>query len=119
MKRTILHTAKILLLLFVLTAPVALVAGKNAMTSGRNGYHSSEAIKRIIHYNISTGNERIAGLARAEEAKAAAEAAISRLYGGIHYMAAIKNGMLEGEAIGKFISTKLKTRKGEGKSKRN
>jgi len=51
--------------------------------------------------------------------QAAAEAAISRLYGGIHYMAAIKNGMLEGEAIGKFISTKLKTRKGEGKSKRN
>jgi len=75
MKRTILHTAKILLLLFVLTAPVALVAGKNEMTAGRNGYHSSEAIKRIIHYNISTGYERIAGLARAEEAKAAAEAA--------------------------------------------
>ena len=42
--------------------------------------------------------------------EAAAEAAISRLYGGIHYMPAIKNGMLEGEAIGKFISGKLKTR---------
>ena len=51
--------------------------------------------------------------------QAAAEAAISRLYGGIHYMAAIKNGMLEGEAIGKFISAKLKTRKDAGKSKRN
>ena len=54
MKKSILHTAKILLLLFVLTAPVALVAGKNEMTAGRNSYHSSEAIKRIIHYNIST-----------------------------------------------------------------
>jgi len=43
--------------------------------------------------------------------QAAAEAAISRLYGGIHYMPSIKNGMLEGEAIGKFISGKLRTRK--------
>ena len=43
--------------------------------------------------------------------QAAAEAAISRLYGGIHYMPSIKNGMLEGEAIGKFISGKLQTRK--------
>lgn len=43
--------------------------------------------------------------------QAAAEASISRLYGGIHYMAAIRNGMLEGEAIGKFVSAKLKTRK--------
>ena len=43
--------------------------------------------------------------------QASAEAAISRLYGGIHYMAAIRNGMLEGEAIGKFVSAKLKTRK--------
>ncbi len=43
--------------------------------------------------------------------QAAGEAAISRLYGGIHYMPAIKNGMLEGEAIGKFISGKLRTRK--------
>ena len=43
--------------------------------------------------------------------QAAAEAAISRLYGGIHYMPAVKNGMLEGEAIGKFVSGKLRTRK--------
>ena len=51
--------------------------------------------------------------------QAAAEAAISRLYGGIHYMPAIKNGMLEGEAIGKFISAKLKTRKEKGRQKVN
>lgn len=42
---------------------------------------------------------------------AAGEAAISRLYGGIHYMPSIKNGMLEGEAIGKFISAKLRTKR--------
>ena len=41
--------------------------------------------------------------------QAAAEAAISRLYGGIHYMPAIKNGIEEGEAIGVFIAGKLKT----------
>ncbi|MEO5594169.1 MAG: vanadium-dependent haloperoxidase [Chitinophagaceae bacterium] len=51
--------------------------------------------------------------------QAAAEAAISRLYGGIHYMPAIKNGMLEGEAIGKFISAKLKTRKDSKASKKH
>lgn len=42
--------------------------------------------------------------------QAAAEAAISRLYGGIHYMPSIRNGLLEGEAIGKFVSAKLKTK---------
>ncbi len=41
--------------------------------------------------------------------QAAAEAAISRLYGGIHYMPAIKNGLEEGTAIGGYIAEKLKT----------
>ncbi len=41
--------------------------------------------------------------------QAAEEAAISRLYGGIHYMAAIRNGVEEGKAIGGFVSKKLKT----------
>ena len=39
--------------------------------------------------------------------QAAAEAAISRLYGGIHYMPAIRNGILEGGAIGDFVVSKL------------
>lgn len=43
--------------------------------------------------------------------EAANEAAISRFYGGIHYMPAIKNGQQEGYEIGKFVSKKLKTRK--------
>ncbi|MEO5681632.1 MAG: vanadium-dependent haloperoxidase [Chitinophagaceae bacterium] len=42
--------------------------------------------------------------------QAAAEAAVSRLYGGIHYMSAITNGLLQGEAIGVFIADKLKMR---------
>jgi hypothetical protein len=42
--------------------------------------------------------------------QAAEEAAISRFYGGIHYMPAIVNGCNEGRAIGNFISQKLKTK---------
>lgn len=43
---------------------------------------------------------------------AAEEAAISRFYGGIHYMPAINNGLLEGKKIGMFVMGKLRTRKG-------
>ena len=42
---------------------------------------------------------------------AANEAAISRLYGGIHYMPAINNGQKEGFAIGEFFVGKLRTRR--------
>ena len=39
-------------------------------------------------------------------AEASEEAAISRLYGGIHFRDAIENGVKEGEQIGKFVITK-------------
>lgn len=42
---------------------------------------------------------------------AAAEASISRFYGGIHYMPSIVNGVDEGRRIGEFALSKLKTRK--------
>lgn len=42
---------------------------------------------------------------------AAEEAAISRFYGGIHYLPAIVNGQEEGYAIGEFFTSRLKTRK--------
>ena len=35
------------------------------------------------------------------------EAAISRLYGGIHYMPAIENGVKQGEALGEYILGKI------------
>lgn len=38
--------------------------------------------------------------------QAADEAAMSRLYGGIHYMPAIKNGLAQGKAIGSMIMSK-------------
>lgn len=44
--------------------------------------------------------------------QAAEEAAISRFYGGIHYMPSIVNGMQEGDKLGVYISQTLKTRKG-------
>ncbi|MCU0446348.1 MAG: vanadium-dependent haloperoxidase [Microscillaceae bacterium] len=45
---------------------------------------------------------------------AAQEAAISRLYGGIHYMPAIKNGSEQGKKVGLYIVKKLKMRKRNG-----
>lgn len=42
---------------------------------------------------------------------ASEEAAISRLYGGIHYMMAIKNGVDQGERVGKHVVANLKTLK--------
>lgn len=45
--------------------------------------------------------------------QAAEEAAISRFYGGIHYMPSIVNGVKEGYKLGNFIAQKLRTRKEE------
>ena len=42
-------------------------------------------------------------------AQAAEEAAISRLYGGIHYRAAVDNGVTEGKLIGYYVIEKIKT----------
>ncbi|MGV3503368.1 MAG: vanadium-dependent haloperoxidase [Adhaeribacter sp.] len=41
---------------------------------------------------------------------AAREAAISRLYGGIHYMPAIQNGEEEGRLVGQLVLSRIKTR---------
>ena len=41
------------------------------------------------------------------------EAAISRMYGGIHYRPAFENGLTEGKAVGAYILSKVKTRKEE------
>lgn len=44
--------------------------------------------------------------------QAADEAAISRLYGGIHFRDAIENGVAEGKALGNYIVNKLALRSG-------
>jgi hypothetical protein len=43
--------------------------------------------------------------------QASEEAAMSRLYGGIHYRPAVEQGVLEGRALGAYIVEKIKTRK--------
>ena len=43
--------------------------------------------------------------------QASEEAALSRMYGGIHFMPACENGKTQGRAIGSFIKEKIKTRK--------
>ena len=42
---------------------------------------------------------------------ASEEAAISRLYGGIHYMMAITEGVSQGQKVGSYIASRLKTKK--------
>nr|MBX2845906.1 vanadium-dependent haloperoxidase [Saprospiraceae bacterium] len=42
--------------------------------------------------------------------EAANEAAMSRLYGGIHYRAAIEHGVTQGEAVGDLINNRLDMR---------
>ena len=42
--------------------------------------------------------------------QASEEAAVSRMYGGIHYIRACEVGKVEGRAVGTFISQKVKTR---------
>ncbi len=43
--------------------------------------------------------------------EAAEEAAISRLYGGIHYMPAITEGVKQGQAVGELVVDRIKTQK--------
>lgn len=43
--------------------------------------------------------------------EASKEAAMSRFYGGIHYRAAIENGIVQGKEIGDFVVNKLKMNK--------
>ncbi len=42
--------------------------------------------------------------------QASEEAAISRLYGGIHYRPAIDNGVTQGEAVGSYVLAQIQTR---------
>ena len=45
--------------------------------------------------------------------EASQEAAVSRMYGGIHYKPACDNGIIQGKALGSYIAEKIKTRKTE------
>jgi hypothetical protein len=43
--------------------------------------------------------------------QASQEAAVSRVYGGIHYIPACENGKVQGKQVGEFIVSKIRTRK--------
>jgi hypothetical protein len=45
--------------------------------------------------------------------EASEEAAMSRMYGGIHYRPAVVQGVVEGRALGEYLATKIKTRQEE------
>ncbi len=45
--------------------------------------------------------------------EAAKQAAISRLYGGIHYRAAVENGLEEGKQVADFVFKKIRTKKSQ------
>ncbi|HCW08518.1 MAG TPA: phosphatidic acid phosphatase [Cytophagales bacterium] len=45
--------------------------------------------------------------------QASEEAAVSRVYGGIHYIPAVDVGMVQGRKLGEFVVSKIKTYKGK------
>lgn len=88
------HSAKILLMLFILTAPAVLAAGENEITTRTfsGNYHSADLIRRFIHYSVSakTVCARAAELAKAEAAEAGAAAAKAAETRRVMRMAAMK-----------------------------
>ena len=82
---------------------------------------AAEALKRLFgepfHFVDST--EVAYGLPIREFdsfRQAADEAAISRLYGGIHYMPAIEHGSSKGKNIGNYLIEKIQTKNDSGKA---
>ena len=89
-------------------------------TSGHSVISSSAAIALTdlygpsVHFTDSTETEY--GLPPREFnsfIEASEEAAISRLYGGIHYMPAIENGIEQGRKVGRYVMEALETKKRE------
>ena len=66
------------------------------------------------HFSFEDTTEEVYGLGvRSYNSfiEASEEAAISRLYGGIHYRRAIVEGVEQGDAVGKYLVQQLKTLK--------
>jgi hypothetical protein len=66
------------------------------------------AVLGIVSFTDSTGLQRdLAPRSFTTIQAAASEAAISRLYGGIHYRTAIENGMVQGRCIGALVNQRF------------
>jgi hypothetical protein len=108
MKKITHYSAKILLMLFILTAPAVLVAGKNETNTRTysSNYHSADLIKKIINYNVSAEAvcARAAELAEAEAAKAEAAAAKAAAAKRVMRMAAlaVEHKMVMNSALGMY-----------------
>ena len=89
-------------------------------TSGHSVISSAAAVALTTlfgeNYSFADSTEIEFGLTARKFAsfkEASEEAAISRLYGGIHYRPACKNGIVQGSTLGNFIVQKIKTRKSD------
>ena len=87
-------------------------------TSGHSVISSAAAIALTKLYGenfsfLDTSEEEYGLPARSFPSfiKASEEAAISRLYGGIHYMPAIDNGVTQGRALGQYVIDNIETTK--------
>lgn len=98
--------------------PLLQTPGFPEYTSGHSVASSSAAVMltKLIgeNYHYKDSTEKPFGLPVREYnsfLEASAEASMSRLYGGIHYLMAIKTGINEGTQVGNFIFTKLNSSK--------
>ena len=87
-------------------------------TSGHSVVSSAaaEALTRLLgepfHFVDSTEIKFGLGVREFDSFRIASEeAAISRFYGGIHYLPAIDNGVKQGKGVANLINQKIKTRK--------
>ena len=97
---------------YIQTPPFPEYTSGHSVISSASAYVLTQIIPQPYSFTDST--ETIIGLPprsfKSFEA-AAAEAGISRFYGGIHFMPAITYGSDQGKQIGKWIIQNLKTRK--------
>jgi hypothetical protein len=89
-------------------------------TSGHSVISSASAVALTSlfgdNYSFSDSTEIEFGLTARKFTsfvQASEEAAISRMYGGIHYRPACQNGLVQGSTLGNFIVQKIKTRKSD------
>jgi hypothetical protein len=97
---------------FLQTPPFPEYTSGHSVISTAAAYTLTDLLGEKFHFADTTEKEY--GLTVREFdsfIEASQEAAISRLYGGIHYMPAIKNGVAQGQKVGNYIIENLATRK--------
>ena len=100
------------------TPPFPEYSSGHSVISGAAGVALTSIYGEPFHFTDST--EAKYGLAIREFdsfTAASDEAAMSRLYGGIHYMPAIKNGVKQGRSLGRFIVDNLQLTRYEEETK--